>query len=872
MLSKRIFAVLLTMMLILPVQAQIINVMIYKKVGDAKPTPASNVTVWSFLAERQAKNAKTKLMETDASIGPNDGMMATAVIMGSQVQMRGDEKGYFLIDDGLEFTEVVSCKGHIKQTDNGPLFEYTIVEKNKKSGNGIGQERQLDEVTTTGKRILFQEEEGADVKSCGGLISYSKTMHLSPEITRTDARYGVVPLLVEVGTDSAQVLGPAALDGEEYHRTMHRRMGYLSNVLNNEVHDTLGMVVVPNHFMRTRQSDSLRVRGTVTYDESKKFNIVADVWMEDYNSVFYRDRVLIWDGNSRQPQRYLDWKGSVSKIEMDSTKYRRDPILVKNPGGAKLQLKFEQGDYKLNMKDSITVADLDKIVKALNDITRNPESSLTDLVVKAYSSPEGSSARNKVLSHQRNDEIRRILRERVRGQLPEIQSEFDANDNIYTWDVVANELDSLDTPEGHQYAAEVRDIVARKSTMDAQYQEIRANKARYDYINQNILPNLRPVFIEYKSIEYRIIPFDETYAKYQAKEDGYYDGSFLKPYQFYHLMTQLYRDGDWEGLERISRKALESTDNTLMQLVSRSTRDKAHPIIAENDTIYEMHLADSVIQRTFHKGDTIGFNMKNSADYYRPYDLAAYYLSECLLHRAAIDTKLLKDYIDDSSNGLMNQKRANGRPREWWNDEAIVMNQILMLCDDNKFQDAYKVANNHLPKDDPRFTTFRMMLKALNCQWDDPDVVTALSATTPMNACAVYIAQNKPEYYLMADTLLQDTTKFNNLDARTHYLRAICRFHAEEPSCDNLNRKFYDGRNVVKDADGLYKDWAAPMLQAFKLDPTNVDYIKTDGYFNDAYRSLVLYFWKRMNDGVPMETIAEEYNALAKKYSVDEKK
>ena len=61
------------------------------------------------------------------------------------------------------------------------------------------------------------------------------------------------------------------------------------------------------------------------------------------------------------------------------------------------------------------------------------------------------------------------------------------------------------------------------------------------------------------------------------------------------------------------------------------------------------------------------------------------------------------------------------------------------------------------------------------------------------------------------------------------------------------------------------------MLQAFRLDPANIRYIKSDGYFNDAYRQLVLYFWTRMQSGVPQDKIAAEYNMLRRKIEQENK-
>jgi hypothetical protein len=64
---------------------------------------------------------------------------------------------------------------------------------------------------------------------------------------------------------------------------------------------------------------------------------------------------------------------------------------------------------------------------------------------------------------------------------------------------------------------------------------------------------------------------------------------------------------------------------------------------------------------------------------------------------------------------------------------------------------------------------------------------------------------------------------------------------------------------------GLISTIGEPMLKAFELDKENVKYLENDGYFNDAYRLLVFYFWKRINEGVDREQIAKEYDALVSK-------
>ena len=45
--------------------------------------------------------------------------------------------------------------------------------------------------------------------------------------------------------------------------------------------------------------------------------------------------------------------------------------------------------------------------------------------------------------------------------------------------------------------------------------------------------------------------------------------------------------------------------------------------------------------------------------------------------------------------------------------------------------------------------------------------------------------------------------------------------------------------------------------------------LDTDGYFNDAYRRMVKYFWHRIQAGAVMEDICKEYDVLRVKYSTE---
>ena len=71
------------------------------------------------------------------------------------------------------------------------------------------------------------------------------------------------------------------------------------------------------------------------------------------------------------------------------------------------------------------------------------------------------------------------------------------------------------------------------------------------------------------------------------------------------------------------------------------------------------------------------------------------------------------------------------------------------------------------------------------------------------------------------------------------------------------------------DPDDQPRDWAAPMLQALRINPEMEKMLDTDGYFNDAYRRMVKYFWHRIQAGAVMEDICKEYDVLRVKYSTE---
>ena len=114
--------------------------------------------------------------------------------------------------------------------------------------------------------------------------------------------------------------------------------------------------------------------------------------------------------------------------------------------------------------------------------------------------------------------------------------------------------------------------------------------------------------------------------------------------------------------------------------------------------------------------------------------------------------------------------------------------------------------------------------------------------------------------------------KADTLDATYYYLLAICLYQVDCKEKD-YETYYYNSKNVYDPHNDIAESqhWGMPMLEALKLDPKWAEFLKEDGFFNDAYRAMILFFWQRMQDGEEMENIAREYDELAKKYFSDKK-
>ena len=521
-------------------------------------------------------------------------------------------------------------------------------------------------------------------------------------------------------------------------------------------------------------------------------------------------------------------------------------------------MEFEKGSDELNLNDTVTAMEWNRLCSWLKTYYGSDDSEINSIIVSAYSSPEGAYERNKQLSHARTSGMVR----RIQSVFPSVAGAihagtYDRTDNIVPWSTVADTLATLPGLRAAEYAASIRDIVERHGSFDAQQREISSNSERWEFLNDSVLKRVRRVEIKAEVTTVRILTLDEIIEKYRT-DPNFHKGIGLKAYQYYNLMCWLCDQEDWDGLYTIARAAYDSEEM------------KQYRIPRQNFVPFEqcsVEEQEKARQEDESKGRPLRKAILRTTYVPRPDPLAGFYLANCLLRQNKYDTEILRPFLDDSRLGR--EARVDGRTIPVFNDPAIVTMQVLMYCVKQDFQEA----NNLIVKynlSGERFKQLRMFVSCLAGGYlEDPEVRAYVAASSPMNKAVILAALDDFKGALAAlenEEIPQD-------DPRVFYLRAICRFHNLPALRRSSKVRFYrssdiynaDGISSARDASG--SDFASPMLEAFRRDPANQEYLKTDGYFTQPYRQLVFYFWKRISDGIPENDIAAEYDALVKKYN-----
>lgn len=662
-------------------------------------------------------------------------------------------------------------------------------------------------VTKTAKRK--RKSEPAIPNMCGNrMVIGPYYYYISADDTNDKSRIIIspmvkaIPITDEVNLDEEREpdgkviahLAPFVKDGVKFQQANLRRMGF------DETRDPL-FRYRDGTFMRSHEEDSILVT-FVLEPVSKNIRYKVDA-MQAYgmntNEPYRMDSVCLSEGYVKDPMRFLDY--SLIEVPIERRRYERRGRAEFSKDHEKLDLKFVVGEARLDPTDTLNFKQLNQLKDNMSRYM-GADAGITSAVIHGSASPEGGYALNERLCRERAEYLRGEL-----SRFPALQDarktgSIQTTHKVATWTDVANllEADSL-----KQEAASVRGVIATTKDMRRQEAAIRQLPC-WNVIEQQILPQLRIVDIEYQYYTNRVKTRKEIWEQYQ-NDPGYHAGRKQVPYEFYELLDMI---KDPKEKEVIARAA---------------------------------------------------YNSVKDEDGLRQWPLAAYELAQCYARRGMADTTLLKPYIDDQRGVDYHKQKYDDYGNQswdgWYNDEAIFTTHIKMLANAGAFASAYRLSEMVLP-DTPEYRRLKLFLRCLNCEWNDPEVMDTVSASSYWNKIVMLAAQeDDPDAWGTALYMLDDVTQVDPTDPKSLYLKGQLRFNLEapkrtttgyqesnfvfdeyfEPSVDDPTVDMYGEKRV---------DWGLPMIQCCLKDEKYVKDVLYDGTFNKDYRKAFKAYWKKL--------------------------
>ena len=500
----------------------IVSGTITNRTDDNKPL--TDVCVYAYGTVAEAEDAYKSYMQAKETGGYFD--------PGLTVYEYPNAAGYYeisavetgaLMFDPMGIADPIVKKVNYQKEIN-VAFEVAIVLDNSTVTAELGQKPVVDPPEIFGNTV-----------SCGATYPFKE------RIGKTNARMVVQTyLLAGNEVDTLEYRMPIVYDGEQYHQTQYRRMGFRKDV------DPLFLLAEENPPL-TDSTVSVTWKDTVFLENpSELIYCKALIWAEDYNMVIYEDSMKIFNtGRARRPMRFLEY--SFEEYNLDPNDYVKQPKRERRDAAVSTNLTFLVGKAALDPKDTAGRASLENLKQELYNVIHDEGSSLKEFYVSVTSSPDGTYYKNVELSRLRSDfasnEVTSVIPKSARKRIvmPSPKAE------VASWLAVADilEKDSLMVE-----AAAVRKIVEQNPrSMDAQWSRIR----QLPYYRTKIsprLPQLRSVTFRYISEIFRQLTPEEILHRYNTDADYRSGRKSFALYEYWHLFNMVKNQDELDLLYR----------------------------------------------------------------------------------------------------------------------------------------------------------------------------------------------------------------------------------------------------------------------------------------------------------------------------------
>lgn len=565
------------------------------------------------------------------------------------------------------------------------LDEATLTEEGKKK-------TKKGKPVAHGNSFKIHEYYYFDAEKSGHIPGHVKG--LGKEIARMVTQVYVVN---SDGSDTLMFFPPKVYDGEHFHKTQyHWRNDYLYQIAETS----------PQLFSKL---DTVEFRADFELeDPTALYFCKANVWIEDYHNVYYKDTVTIFNtGRVSRPFQFLDY--SFDQNEVDPQKYYKAPRRENVSVPKNMKLQFLVGKAELDKSDAATMASLDSLKQELIDICEDPASTLTELHFQGFSSPDGNYAKNKDLSERRTqtvfNEVWSVIPRNWRDRVFKT-----AKGEVASWSDVADllEADSL-----KKEASAVREVVASSKDMDVQGAKMK-RLPFYDKKIRPVLPELRSVKCNHMAQVYRFLTKEEILEKYNTDEAYRKGTKHLTLNEYWNLFDLVKDPAELEGLYNRARIAAIRSEGR-----------------------------------------------KN------PWALPANHLAVMYLKRKQVDTTLLAPFINEKWNANFTFTEMSG-DKKLINDDAIVANQVQMFMlakNYSRAEELSSIIENEHPM-------LRAIVRCLGgyIDYEDPkeaETIELIKKSSPRNEVIVNLYMAKYD-----STTVQALQKLPQEEALTDYLKA----------------------------------------------------------------------------------------------------
>ena len=284
-----------------------------------------------------------------------------------------------LEDGSYEATNVME-KGSIVYLPDPfkPIFEK--VSGREEINVVVEATQMLDESVTMADRKK-KTKKGTKPKMTGKSINMTRYYYLKKEkmgevegVGKTNARLVAQAYIVNSdGSDTIHYFEPRVYTGEQFKKTQkHWRDDYLYRLADS----------IPREL--NENTDSVHIPISYEFeDPSILYYCNANVWIEDYQHIYYHDTLSIFNtGRVSRPFQFLEYSFDQCEIDRENKYYKKLPRKEKVSTPKNMKLKFKPSSAELDRNDAATMAALDSLKTELADICKDEYSQLKELHFK----------------------------------------------------------------------------------------------------------------------------------------------------------------------------------------------------------------------------------------------------------------------------------------------------------------------------------------------------------------------------------------------------------------------------------------------------------------------------------------------------------